>query len=188
MRVFDGTKATAFEGVKITNFFFSLILKEATIFSKSSWTIGVIIFIPHHSSSVLIILILRRPWFNNGLVLTFGAAGWRETTSWPIKSEFCAWGWYNPQYHAQQCWTDKHISDQVCRILNWHPWVRAPQGGCIRPQSVARTALFSFQRAQWSSLKAYSPIWVGEVHNYLVEKKTHVDDFWYLDGELGLWI
>ena len=36
-------------------------------------------------------------------------------------------------------------------------------------------------------MKASSQIWVEEDHNFLVEKETPVDNFWYLDGELGLW-
>ena len=36
-------------------------------------------------------------------------------------------------------------------------------------------------------MKASSRIWVGEGYNCLVEEESPVDNFWYLDGELGLW-
>ena len=36
-------------------------------------------------------------------------------------------------------------------------------------------------------MKDSSQIWVGEGHNCLVEDEAPVDNFWYLDGELGFW-
>ena len=36
-------------------------------------------------------------------------------------------------------------------------------------------------------MKASSQIWVGEGHNYLGKEESPINNFWYLDGELGFW-
>ena len=36
-------------------------------------------------------------------------------------------------------------------------------------------------------MKASSQIWVRVGHNCLVEEEAHVDNFWYLDGDIGFW-
>ena len=36
-------------------------------------------------------------------------------------------------------------------------------------------------------MKESSQTWVGEDHNCLVEEEAPVDNFWYLDEELGFW-
>ena len=36
-------------------------------------------------------------------------------------------------------------------------------------------------------MKASSQIWVGKGHYCLVKEDVPVDNFWYLDGELGFW-
>ena len=36
-------------------------------------------------------------------------------------------------------------------------------------------------------MKVSSRIWVEEGHNCFVADEAHVDNFWYLHGELGFW-